>query len=129
MTECCICLEQFQLDGDKTPKLLPFSHTLCLQCLQELSNGQRNIRCPECRHHHEAPERNVINFPTNRYILEILEYKKNIADLQHKVQSADEVIQSMMHEAEVAQNKVCKNGGTRTNFGEPSILRIGSFVL
>ena len=108
------------MDGDKCPKLLPCSHTLCLQCLQELSDGRRNIRCPECRTHFEAPERNVINFPTNRYVLEILECRENIADLQHQVRSADEVIQSMMHETEVAQNEVNENGGTRMTL-EPLI--------
>ena len=113
MDECCICLEQFQMDGDKCPKLLPCTHTLCLQCLQELSHGQPDIQCPECRTHHEAPERNVINFPTNRYVLKILECRKNIADLQHQVRSACEVIQSMMYETELAQNKVNENGGTR----------------
>ena len=129
MVECCVCLEQFEMDGDKTPKLLPCTHTLCLQCLQELSDGRPDIQCPECRHLHMAPDRNVINFPTNRYVLEILECRKNIADLQHQVRSAYEVIKNMMYETELAQNEVNKNGGTGITLRVPSISLFGNFVL
>ena len=90
MDECCIYLEQFQLDGDKTPKLFLCTHTLCLQCLQELSDGRPDIQCP--------------------------------------VQSADEVIQSMMYEIELEQNEVNENGGTEMTL-EPLISLYGNFIL
>ena len=80
-TECCVCMEQFHLDGDKCPKLLPCTHTLCLQCLQHLSNGRLRVQCPECCAFHEIPKGNAKRFQTNRYMLEILEGKDKIAQL------------------------------------------------
>ena len=80
--ECSVCMENFQRDGDKCPKLLPCTHTLCLQCLQQLSNGRPRVQCPECRVRHDAPNRNVTNFPTNRYMVENLEHIQRIAHLE-----------------------------------------------
>ena len=110
MVECCICLEQFQLDGDKTPKLLPCSHTLCLQCLQQLSNGRPSVQCPLCRAHHEAPGRNVIHFPTNRHVLDNLKSLEIITSLQHNVRSGHKVpvVQRMIYETELAKKEVIK---------------------
>ena len=81
-TECSVCMENFQRDGHKCPKLLPCTHTLCLQCLQQLSNGRPRIQCPECRIRHDVPNRNVMNFPTNRYMVENLEHIQRIAHLE-----------------------------------------------
>ena len=80
--ECCICLDQYQPDGDKCPKLLPCSHTLCLQCLRELHGRCPRIQCPECRAPHDVPDGNVVNFPTNRYVLENLEQRQRIVHLE-----------------------------------------------
>ena len=124
MTECCICLEQLQLLGDKRPKLLPCTHTVCLQCLKQRSKGRSRIQCPECCAFHIVPKGNAKEFQTNRYILKVLE-----ADLQHKMRSADEVKQSIIHETELAQNKVNKNSGTRMTLGVPSILLFGNCFL
>ena len=79
--ECSVCMENFQRDGDKCPKLLPCTHILCLQCLQQLSNGRPRVQCPECRIRHNVPNRNVMNFPTNRYMVENLEHIQMIAHL------------------------------------------------
>ena len=62
-------------------------------------------------------------------MLEILEGKERIADLQHKVRSADEVIQSMIHETEVAQNEVNKNSGTPITSGEILVSLFGNCFL
>ena len=80
-TECCVCMDKFKLDGNKCPKLLPCTHTLCLQCLRQLSNGQPRVKCPECCTFHDVSNRNANNFQTNRYMLEILEGKEKIAQL------------------------------------------------
>ena len=80
--ECSVCMENFQRDGDKCPKLLPCTHTLCLQCLQQLSNGRPRVQCPECRIRHNVPNRNVMNFPTNRYMVENLKHFQMIAHLE-----------------------------------------------
>ena len=89
-TECCVCMEQFELDGDKCPKLLPCTHTLCLQCLQQLCNERPCIQCPECCAFHQVPNRNAKKFQTNRYMLEILEGKEKIAHLEETVKKSTE---------------------------------------
>ncbi len=71
-TECSICLEIYTKVGEGVPKLLPCSHTACLWCLQELVKGS-SLECPECRANHVLPVRGVAAFPTNRYILELLD--------------------------------------------------------
>ena len=90
-TECCVCMEQFELHGDKCPKLLPCTHTLCLQCLQQLCNERPCIQCPECCAFHQVPNRNAKKFQTNRYMLEILEGKEKIAHLEETAKKTAEI--------------------------------------
>ena len=77
--ECPICFDNFTKEGNKCPKLLPCSHTLCATCLQQL--GLLLIDCPECRKTHGKP---VDGFPTNKYILEILDLQTETLDLKTK---------------------------------------------
>ncbi len=67
-TECAVCMEGYEAEGEKRPKLLPCSHTLCAGCVKQLTEGFR-IQCPECRESHLIP---MEDFPTNRYILPFL---------------------------------------------------------
>ncbi len=71
-TECVVCSEAYQAEGDKRPKLLPCSHTYCLGCLRRLINYSV-LSCPECRTTHRVPQGGAEAFPTNRYILGYLE--------------------------------------------------------
>ena len=49
-TECPVCFDTYQNEGEQCPKLLPCSHTVCLNCLGQLArNGNSHVRCPECR--------------------------------------------------------------------------------
>ncbi len=66
ITECSVCLETFSQDGDRVPKLLPCSHTLCLGCLMELVKGPK-VDCPECRQEHRLSHGAAGSFPSNRY--------------------------------------------------------------
>ena len=102
-TECSVCMDNFQSDGDKCPKLLPCSHTLCLQCLQQLSNRRPRIQCPECRIDHDAPNRNVTNFPTNRYMVENLEYIQKIARLGDAGQEMEHEMAVRLSQMEAAR--------------------------
>ncbi len=65
MVECSVCFEPFARDGEKQPKLLPCTHTLCLWCVGQLVNGTM-LTCPECREDHALPEGGAQGFPTNR---------------------------------------------------------------
>ncbi len=64
-TECAVCMEVFTADGDRVPKLLPCSHTLCLGCVRLVVRGGRAV-CPECRRQNPLPQGGVQALPTNR---------------------------------------------------------------
>ena len=81
---CPVCLEEFTYEGDKCPKLLPCSHTLCYACLGRLKQwGITHIQCPECQAWHNLPPRGV-GFQTNRYILYALDLERKITELENK---------------------------------------------
>ena len=88
---CSVCLEEFTHDGDKVPKLLPCSHTLCLSCLRQLSRANQLIpletlfiECPECRVSHKVPQvTGPTGFPTNRYVLHTLDLETKITELEN----------------------------------------------
>ena len=64
---CVVCLEDFEEDGDKIPRLLPCTHTLCEACIKQLIRNQK-LECPECRAKHEAKTEEK-SFPQNKYLL------------------------------------------------------------
>ncbi len=68
-SECGVCLDTYTQEGEKVPKVLPCSHTLCLGCAKQLSRGGRVV-CPECRKTNVILGPGAQAFPTNRYILE-----------------------------------------------------------
>ena len=71
--ECPVCLENYENEGDRCPKLLSCSHTLCVECLRQLIQQPRRLRCPECRTPLRKPSNGASGFPTNRYILQNLD--------------------------------------------------------
>ena len=75
-TECSVCLEKFEKHGDKIPKLLPCTHTVCLQCAGQLIQNSKLI-CPECRSENVVP---TGGFPTNRYMIENLDLAKKVEE-------------------------------------------------
>ena len=75
-TECSICLEKYEKQGDKIPKLLPCSHTVCLQCTGQLIQNSKLI-CPECRTENIVP---AGGFPANRYLIENLDLAKKVEE-------------------------------------------------
>ena len=88
---CPVCFEIYHKEGSRCPKLLPCTHTVCVQCLRKLlCKGQ--VQCPECRLHHQVPSRGVPAFATNRYVLE------NIELTQRKANSEGEDLNDPTHE-------------------------------
>ncbi len=75
---CAICMESFN-DSNNAPKLLPCSHTLCLQCLLNLQDNRKKgpkadrFQCPECRSNLSVPKTGIREFPTNRYVLDMMQ--------------------------------------------------------
>ena len=78
---CCVCFETYVWQGDMCPKLLPCSHTVCLNCLRKLI-AEELVQCPECREYHQVPSQGAQIFPTNRYVLENIELAERNAELE-----------------------------------------------
>ena len=67
LLSCVVCLEEFEEDGDHTPRLLPCTHTLCEASVNRLIHNQQ-LECPECREKHKAKNKEK-SFPQNKYLL------------------------------------------------------------
>ncbi|EFX82237.1 hypothetical protein DAPPUDRAFT_302642 [Daphnia pulex] len=68
--KCRICLREYN-EIDRKPKFLPCSHTLCFECIYNISQGYDIITCPFCR---KACE--ILELPNNVYALEMLKQEK-----------------------------------------------------
>jgi len=74
LTECPVCLERLV-----NPKLLPCSHTFCLQCLWTLytrRNGSDRGRCPLCRSTFNPPNGDCSRLPTNVFAEKLVRMSK-----------------------------------------------------
>ena len=67
VTTCSVCFELYKETGDRVPRILPCTHTLCEKCVAKLLRDS-SLRCPECRIKHQAGK-GVKTFPQNKYIL------------------------------------------------------------
>ena len=94
-TDCSVCFETFSEVGNKCPKLLPCSHTLCLECLRQITRGTQ-VECPECRQFHQVPIGGAGAFPTNRYLLDLLEVVQSAAQLfANQPQESDPTVEKI----------------------------------
>ena len=76
LSSCPICFEDYEVQGDFIPRLLPCTHTLCQKCLQELL-VDKSLQCPECRKRHPA-DSGIRSFPQNKYILSTIKRQEAI---------------------------------------------------
>lgn len=68
---CPICFEEF-----KEPKSLPnCAHSVCLQCLEKMSDGSSHgvFECPVCRIESPIPSNGVKAWPTNSRIVRLMD--------------------------------------------------------
>lgn len=79
LLECPVCFKQL----DETCKFLPCQHTFCRQCLREIVQGSKELRCPECR---ILVEKDVDDLPANIFLVRFLESLKLG---QHRKESLD----------------------------------------
>ena len=65
--------------SDHTPKLLPCSHTICLQCLTVIAadaGDEAEILCPICRQRISVPAGGVSSLPPSYIVNQLLEMMK-----------------------------------------------------
>ena len=75
LIKCAICLKDF-----KDPRILPCSHTFCLECIQQTaaSNGGR-FECP-LRDEAKIEQDHINSLPINRVLPGIVDFIRNIMD-------------------------------------------------
>lgn len=94
LTRCGVCLENFEKEGAKLPKMLPCSHTFCSACLQQLRSLSRLPACPECR---QVTYRGIFgeNSPVNRYVIQILEYEEELKKKERRLEESKEQVREL----------------------------------
>lgn len=74
---CGTCLCTYDQGGDRTPKLLPCSHTVCRNCLERIIAAQTldtgSFRCPICRETVQVPQGGVPSFPPSFIVNQLLD--------------------------------------------------------
>ena len=70
LTQCPVCFEPYEEDGDHIPRILPCHCTLCQACIGKLLRNNA-LECPQDRQKHQA-ERGVKTFSQNKYVLAYL---------------------------------------------------------
>ena len=78
-THCPICFEPYEDTGDRLPRLLPCTHTLCHACVGELIT-RSTLVCPQDRQGHPAFQ-GARSFPQNKYILNHLKRQEEKGEL------------------------------------------------
>ncbi|GFO22021.1 cellular tumor antigen p53 [Plakobranchus ocellatus] len=74
---CGTCLCTYDQGGERAPKLLPCSHTVCRNCLERIIAAQTldtgSFRCPICRENVQVPQGGVPSFPPSFIVNQLLD--------------------------------------------------------
>ena len=88
MTNCPICFEVYQENGERVPRILPCHHTLCESCVTNAIK-ENSIQCPECRVSYQV-DNGVRTFPQNKYILGLITVKAREANMSQPEKPCEE---------------------------------------
>ena len=88
ITNCPICFELYQENGEHIPRILPCHHTLCESCVTNAIK-ENSIQCPECRVSYQV-DNGVTTFPQNKYILGLITVKAGEAKLSQPEKPCEE---------------------------------------
>ena len=69
-TDCPVCFDAYEENGDHVPRILQCFHAVCEKCVKRLIHDG-SLECPECRAKHIA-DSGVLSFPQNKYIVSSL---------------------------------------------------------
>ena len=67
MLSCQVYLEEFEEEGNHTPRIFSCLHTVCESYIKKMIK-ENKLGCPECRTEHRA-EKKEKSFPQNKYLL------------------------------------------------------------
>ena len=92
-TNCPVCYEDFEENGDHVPRILQCFHTVCEKCIKQLMK-ENTLECPECRTKHAAAN-GFLSFPQNKYVISVL--RRN-----EEVETSDQFEKCESHNREVS---------------------------
>ena len=101
LTQCPVCFEPYEENGDHVPRILPCHCTLCEACIKSLLNGEV-LQCPQDRKIHKAAK-GVMSFSQNKYIVAHL--KK---DTKTKTADYDECLEHKLKKILFCTHKDCQ---------------------
>ena len=82
LTQCPVCFESYDENGDHIPRILPCHCTLCQSCIGRLIKNNV-LECPQDRAKHAA-NKGVKSFSQNKYILAYLKRELKEKDLKYE---------------------------------------------
>ena len=69
ITNCPVCFEAYEENGNHIPRILPCFHTVCENCIKQLMT-ENTLGCPECRTKRPAAN-GILSFLQNKYVISI----------------------------------------------------------
>ena len=82
LTQCPVCFESYDENGDNIPHILPCHCTLCQSCIGQLIKNNV-LECPQDRTKHAA-DKGVKSFSQNKYILAYLKREFKEKDSEYE---------------------------------------------
>lgn len=107
LTECSICCSSFS-----DPRLLPCSHTFCLQCIQVYGKNSRpgnSLSCPLCRSSFTVPKGGFNDLRKNCMAQKLVDIASQSADDLDKGDHGAEQLSQLINSrnAELAEFRAC----------------------
>lgn len=128
---CGTCLCTYDAH-ERTPKLLPCSHTVCRNCLESIVAAQHLdtgcFRCPICRENVHIPQGGVVSLPPSfivNQLLDLMAHQRRDVIPKCSVHASQELL--FCETCDIVYCVQCSNGdgGGSSNGGAPSSSVVG----
>ena len=102
MLSCQVCLEEFEEEGNHTPRIFSCLHTVCESCIKKMIK-ENKLGCPECRTEHRA-EKKEKSFPQNKYLLVQIRRRKEETNGNEKCKNHGKELSAFCR---ICQENIC----------------------
>ena len=105
LTQCPVCFESYDENGDHIPRILPCHCTLCQSCIGQLIKNNV-LECPQDRTKHAA-NNGVKSFSQNKYILAYLKKEVKQNELEYDECTVHKMKLVLYCKENICQKAVC----------------------